>query len=146
MSGPKFFETPMGRSFFSRDVPALIRNLDKLVKALAPRGFEAEDDHEKHWKQQWALQSRADREAVVALLREHSDQRGSLCAAQLLEILGEDYVVICRVDTKDDGSPGNYVQASSRTFSRDEAEAYAKTIAPGRDAVVVRVSARRRDV
>jgi len=34
MAGPKFFETRMGRSFYMRDIPAIIRQLKRIATAL----------------------------------------------------------------------------------------------------------------
>lgn len=33
-TGPSFFQTPMGRAFFERDVPALVKNLGRIADAL----------------------------------------------------------------------------------------------------------------
>lgn len=34
MSGPEFFQTPMGRKFFERDLPELITQLSRLATSI----------------------------------------------------------------------------------------------------------------
>ncbi len=50
----------------------------------------------------------------------------------------QQHVVICRDDAKDDGSPGDYALATRTVFEgRQAAEAYAATVARGRQAIVL---------
>jgi hypothetical protein len=49
-----------------------------------------------------------------------------------------DFIVICREDQKDDGSPGDYTLATRTVFpDKGSAEAYASAIASHREAIVV---------
>jgi hypothetical protein len=48
------------------------------------------------------------------------------------------FFIICRDDDKEDGTPGEYVLATRKTFAtREEAEKLAAPIAPGRLPIVV---------
>jgi hypothetical protein len=50
------------------------------------------------------------------------------------------FVVMCRGDSSPDGTPGEYVLASRRTFPTvNEAHEYGKTVAPSRRPVVLQV-------
>lgn len=50
------------------------------------------------------------------------------------------YFVLCREDTKPDGSPGKYVVATQRPLlSLETAQNYAASISPSRVPLVVRV-------
>jgi hypothetical protein len=52
----------------------------------------------------------------------------------------QQHVVVCRDDAKDDGSLGDYKLATRTVFEgREAAEAYAATIAPSRDPLVIPV-------
>jgi hypothetical protein len=46
MSGPEFFQTPIGRKFFSADVPKMITLLERIAKALENLVGELEEDDE----------------------------------------------------------------------------------------------------
>lgn len=48
-----------------------------------------------------------------------------------------DHLVICRLDRKPDGSPGDYVIATRHLFSYGDAKDYAKTIARSREPRVI---------
>lgn len=48
------------------------------------------------------------------------------------------FIVICRADTLEDGSPGPYVLGTRTVFDDEEqARGYAQGIAPGREPLVV---------
>lgn len=49
----------------------------------------------------------------------------------------KNYVVICRDDRQSDGTQGEYIQATRRLFTAEEAAAYAQGIAPGREARII---------
>jgi hypothetical protein len=49
-----------------------------------------------------------------------------------------DYIVICRADRKDDGSPGDYELATRTVFPiKEDAEKYASGISTSRDPIIV---------
>lgn len=50
------------------------------------------------------------------------------------------YVVVCRDDYNSDGSGGEYIAATHRLFTAEEAAKYARSVAPGREARIVRAS------
>ena len=51
-----------------------------------------------------------------------------------------DFLVLCREDSLPDGSPGNYVFATSKTFKEyREALRYLETISTSRNPIMVRV-------
>ena len=48
-------------------------------------------------------------------------------------------IVLCREDSKPDGTPGDYVLAARRFFTRDEAEEYTKSISPSCDLLICKI-------
>jgi len=46
MSGPEFFQTPIGRKFFMADVPRMITLMERIAKALENLVGELEEEDE----------------------------------------------------------------------------------------------------
>lgn len=52
-----------------------------------------------------------------------------------------DRMVLCRTDRKVDGEPGDYVLATRRVFTEDEARDFARSISFTRQPLIVKVEA-----